>query len=243
MEKQTTENQSADRLILMIRVASLAPLVALVLVWAVVPGVRESLNEGLDHLWKADVQGVKSWATELGPWALVITGVLMIVQGIAAPIPAVMITAANSFLIGPFWGGLYSIFTANLAAAICYGLGRGYGTVLTDRLIPKDAVTKYESFFRNHGGLTVLIARLMPFVPFDPISYVAGMVRMPFWSFFLATLLGQIPAGMAYSYLVQQLDQPKMFIVFLTCVIVSLFLIGLLAKRALARTTAKSGTS
>jgi uncharacterized membrane protein YdjX (TVP38/TMEM64 family) len=214
-----------------IRAASMIPLLAIAVAWLLVPAVRSTLAEGVILASRADLPGMRQWAAVLGWLAPLVTGVLMIVQAIAAPIPAVLVTAANSFLFGPFWGGLYSIFTANVAAAICYGLGRGYGTLLVDYLVSRQAVLRYESFFRQHGWLTVLIARLIPFVPFDPVSYVAGIVRMPFWMFFWATLAGQFPAGMAYSYLVQQVDQPKMLAIYGTSMLAALMLTGWLLHR------------
>lgn len=220
-----------DRVVTWIRIVSLFPLIVLVAAWVLLPGVRDTFGEGLDLIWKGDFDGVRIWARELGWWAPLMTGSLMIAQAIAAPVPAIMVTAANSFLFGPFWGGLYSILTANIAAAICYGVARGYGTMAVDALISRPAVEKYETFFRKHGMLTVLVARLVPVVPFDPISYVAGLVRMPFWPFFWATMLGQIPAGMAYSYLVQEMDRPSMFAVYAVCVVAALFLLGWLVRR------------
>lgn len=41
----------------------------------------------------------------------------------------------------------------------------------------------------------------MPFVPFDPISYAAGLTSMSAWSFTWATGLGQLPATIIYSYI------------------------------------------
>ncbi len=216
---------------LWIRVLSVAPIVLMALAWLLSQSVRDTFETGLTLVWHRDLEGIRLWAADLGWWAPAITGMLMIIQGIAAPIPAVMITATNSFLFGPFWGGIYSIVTANLAAAICYGIGRGYGTLIIDSLVAQETVDKYETFFQRHGMMTVLIARLIPLVPFDPISYIAGMVRMPFWQFFWATMLGQIPAGMAYSYLVQQVDQPKLFAVYAGCFIVALTLLGLVMRR------------
>lgn len=227
-------------MILWIRIASIAPVVAMVVAWLVSQTVRDTFGQGFSLLIEGDLPGVRQWASELGWWAPVVTGVLMVGQGIAAPVPAIMVTAANSFLFGPFWGGLYSILTANVAAAICYGIGRGYGTLIVDSLVSRSSVEKYESFFQRHGMLTVLIARLVPVVPFDPISYIAGLVRMPFWKFFWATMLGQFPAGMAYSYLVQQVDQPGMFTLYAVCTVVALILLGLLVKRI---TVGKSGPS
>ena len=227
------QDPGKPRTVLWIRLASTLPLVAMALIWVFSSEVRDTLGTGLGLIWQGDLDGIRAWSDELGWRAPLITGVLMIVQGIAAPIPAILVTAANSFLFGPFWGGLYSILTANIAASICYGLGRGYGTVIIDSLISRQSVDRYESFFQKHGWLTVLIARLIPLVPFDPISYIAGMVRMPFWSFFLATMIGQFPAGMAYSYLVQQVDQPRMFVVLAICVLSALLLTGILMKRIL----------
>ncbi len=214
-----------------IRVLSTIPLILMALAWVLSPQVRDTFNLGLQLLWQGDLPAIRQWAADLGWIAPLVTGVLMIVQAIAAPLPAVLVTAANSLLFGPVWGGLYSILTANIAAALCYGLGRGYGTLLVDAWVGSDTVCRYEVFFQRNGWLTVLIARLIPLVPFDPISYVAGMVRMPFWSFFWATMLGQFPAGMAYSFLVQTADQPKMFAVYALCLVSALFLLGWLLRR------------
>jgi uncharacterized membrane protein YdjX (TVP38/TMEM64 family) len=41
----------------------------------------------------------------------------------------------------------------------------------------------------------------MPFVPFDAVSYGAGLVGVPFSRFLLATAIGIIPSTLAYSYL------------------------------------------
>ena len=37
-------------------------------------------------------------------------------------------------------------------------------------------------------------------VSFDLVSYAAGLTSMPFWSFFIATGIGQLPATLVYSY-------------------------------------------
>ncbi|MGL4688298.1 MAG: TVP38/TMEM64 family protein, partial [Fusobacteriaceae bacterium] len=47
---------------------------------------------------------------------------------------------------------------------------------------------------------TILVCRLMPFVSFDVVSYAAGLTSLGFWSFFIATGLGQLPATIIYSY-------------------------------------------
>lgn len=218
-----------------IRIASVLPLAVLGFAWAISPTIRDLLGQGITLLQQGDIDGLRAWGQQMGWWAPLFTGSLMLVQALAAPIPAILVTATNSFLFGPFWGGIYSIVTANFAAAVCYGLGRGYGTLISDALIPQRTIQTYEDFFELHGGKTILIARLLPFVPFDPISYVAGIARIPFGRFFVATFIGQFPAGMAYSYLAQQVNEPKMFVVYGISALVALGLLGWWAQRTLIR--------
>ena len=45
-----------------------------------------------------------------------------------------------------------------------------------------------------------MVARLLPFISFDIVSYVAGLTSMSFWGFFIATGIGQLPATIVYSY-------------------------------------------
>ncbi|MDO5045024.1 MAG: VTT domain-containing protein, partial [Coriobacteriia bacterium] len=54
--------------------------------------------------------------------------------------------------------------------------------------------------FEKYGKHSILIARLLPFVSFDFVSYAAGLTSMSFSSFILATGLGQLPATIIYSY-------------------------------------------
>ena len=215
---------------------SLSPLLILVMLYGGVPSVRASLHEGFHLLMTGDLENLQVWASQLGIWAPLATLGLMIGQAVAAPIPAVLVTATNSLLFGPFWGGLYSIFSANLAAAVCYGLARGFGANMVSHLIPKQHYRGLTTYLHHNGLLTVVVARLIPFVPFDPISYVAGLVKMPFWPFFWATMLGQFPAGMAYSYLVHQTAEPSMGILYSITTLLAALALGLLLQRVVRPT-------
>ncbi len=202
------EATTLRRRLLALRVVSLAPLVVGLAAWWLVPAFRAAFAEAFAALRAGDIEGLRSVGAELGGWAALMTIVLMIVQALAAPLPAVVVTVANSLLFGPFLGGCLSIASATLAAVLCFALARAWGEPLVARLVPRAKLARANAFLERHGALAVLGARLIPFVPFDPISYVAGLTRMRWWTFVWATLVGQIPAGMAYSYLAQELDRP-----------------------------------
>ena len=63
------------------------------------------------------------------------------------------------------------------------------------------------------------VCRLLPFVSFDAVSYFAGLTSIGFWSFFLATGVGQLPATIVYSYVGGMLTGGvKYFVTALLCI-------------------------
>lgn len=59
----------------------------------------------------------------------------------------------------------------------------------------------WEETVGRAGFKALLLVRLSPVgPPFDAISYVAGLVGISFWSHFVATLVGILPAVIVYSF-------------------------------------------
>lgn len=156
-----------------------------------------------DSMFKALTSGnideVKGYIKSYGMLAPVISFLLMILQSLAAPIPAFLITFSNAAIFGWAWGALLSWTSSMAGAVICFYLARSFGRILVEKMNGHQSVQQIESFFERHGKYTILIARLLPFISFDIVSYVAGTTSMSFWSFFWATGLGQLPATIIYS--------------------------------------------
>ena len=164
------------------------------------PQTRTWLFQAVGVLSSVDPEAVKEYIRSFGPLAVAVSFSLMIIQSIAAPLPAFLITFANAAVFGWVPGALISWSSAMAGAAICFGIARLYGRGVVARLTGKSALSSVDRFFEKFGGRAILIARLLPFMPFDPVSYAAGLTPMRFWPFFLATGLGQLPATLIYSY-------------------------------------------
>jgi uncharacterized membrane protein YdjX (TVP38/TMEM64 family) len=136
-----------------------------------------------------------------GPWtAVAISAGLMIAQAVLAPLPGNVITITNSLVFGPIWGSVLSWFTTVVGASLCFHLARALGKPFAERIVG-NSVQKAERFFRTYGLHAMFFVRMMPLVPFDAVSYGAGLVGVPFSRFLLATSLGIIPSILVYSYL------------------------------------------
>jgi uncharacterized membrane protein YdjX (TVP38/TMEM64 family) len=229
-----TSERSTRRRVVALRLASLAPLALLLALWLANREFRDTLRTGVELLAARDKAGLRAWGESLGWSAPLYTTALMIVQAIAAPLPAFLVTATNSLLFGWLLGAALSIASATLAALLCFALARAFGEPLVSRLMSQRARERADLFLRRHGASAILAARLVPLVPFDPISYLAGLSRVRPWTFTWATFVGQVPAGVGYSYLAQHIDAPRRFAVLAALVLAGLAILGWSVVRGVA---------
>ena len=158
------------------------------------------VKEMIFMLSMINVEAIKGYILSFGIWAPVISFILMILQSVVAPLPAFIITFANAGLFGWVNGALLSWSSAMVGAVLCFSIAKLLGRDIVEKLTSKFALKSIDDFFEKHGKYAILIARLLPFISFDIVSYAAGLTSMSFWSFFIATGIGQLPATIIYSY-------------------------------------------
>jgi uncharacterized membrane protein YdjX (TVP38/TMEM64 family) len=146
------------------------------------------------------VESLRDTLLSYGPWAVAISAALMITQAIIAPLPANVITITNALVFGPLWGGLLSWGSTLLASSLCFFLSKLLGKPFAMKIVG-NSLHGAERFFEQYGLQAVFVVRIMPFMPFDAISYGAGLVGVPFWKFLTATGIGIIPGIIIYSYI------------------------------------------
>ena len=169
------------------------------LLFFAVPPFRDWLLS-IFELFK-DPQAMREYIAAYGPLAPVVSALLMILQSVAAPLPAFLITFANGLLFGVWWGAALSWSSAMLGAALCFFIARYFGRPAVVKLTSESALAASDRFFERYGKHAVLIARLVPIISFDIISYGSGLTGMRFLGFWIATGIGQLPATILYSYL------------------------------------------
>lgn len=165
-----------------------------------VPAVHNGFNRIAAMFATGDFTVVKEFVASYGVYAAAVSFMLMILQSIAAPLPAFLITFANANLFGWWQGAILSWTSAMAGAAICFYIARILGRDVVEKLNSKAGLKQIDEFFERHGRMSILIARLLPFISFDIVSYAAGLTSMSFGSFFLATGIGQLPATIVYSF-------------------------------------------
>src|SRR5829696_4867643 len=193
---------------------------------------RSETNRALGILGRGDIAGLRDYIVSFGLWAPVASCSLMVLQALVAPVPSFLITFANGLAFGVFWGWMLSLFGHVLAAVVCFGVSRALGRGPVEVLVGRTGLESADRWFERWGTYAVFAGRLFPGVAFDAISYAAGLTRMRFGGFTLATTLGIFPQTFLYSYLGQRAPEyVGLFLVTTGIVIVGVAVFALMRRR------------
>ena len=182
------------------KIAIIFLLLISVLSYFLLPSVKTILDNIFNMFKSGDFTVVGDFVKSYGTYAVAVSFILMILQSIAAPLPAFLITFANANLFGWWQGAILSWSSAMAGAAVCFFIARVLGRDVAIKLTSRKGLQQIDKFFSKYGKQGILIARLLPFMSFDIVSYAAGLTGMSFWAFFVATGIGQLPATIVYSY-------------------------------------------
>ncbi len=127
--------------------------------------------------------------------------IVMALQGLIVPLPSEIVLLATGMIWGWFWGGILGIAGSMAAGMLCMYISRKGGRPLAEKFIGESALEMADDFIEKHGMVAILIARAVPFMAFDPISYVSGLVDMDTKTYAIGTFLGSIPRAFIYSFL------------------------------------------
>ena len=196
-----------------------------------IPTVRETFMGLISLFQSLDIEAIKAYILSFGLLAPFVSFALMVFQSILAPLPAFLITFANAALFGWVYGALLSWSSAMVGALLCFYIAKFLGREVVEKLTSKIALKSVDAFFEKHGVYAILIARLLPFISFDIVSYAAGLTRMSLRSFLIATGLGQLPATLIYSYAGEMLTGGAKTFVYGLLILFSVSVLVYLIKR------------
>lgn len=131
--------------------------------------------------------------------ALIFIFTYALLTAISAP-GAIFITLAGGFLFGLFWGTLYVIVGATIGATIIFWAAK---TTLHAFLYKKveNRLQKFIAGFQKNAVNYLLFLRLVPLFPFWLVNIVPAFFNIKISTFFLTTLVGILPATIAYAWL------------------------------------------
>jgi uncharacterized membrane protein YdjX (TVP38/TMEM64 family) len=125
----------------------------------------------------------------------------MLIQSIAMPIPSEVVLLSSG-MIWSFYGGFVLGFIGSvLSGTMAYFIARKGGTPIVEKFIGRENIETLDIYIKKYGGLAIFIARAFPFMAYDPISYISGMIKVEKKVYFIATTVGSIIRAAFYAFL------------------------------------------
>lgn len=127
--------------------------------------------------------------------------ILILVYGIGGVfgLPGSALTLAIGALYGVFPGFFYNMIASNLAAGAGFFGARYLGRDFVSRLL-KGKWKEFDEKTASRGFRLIFYLRLVPLFPFNGINFGAGLSKIRFADYAIASLLGMIPGTFVYTY-------------------------------------------
>ena len=163
-------------------------------------------------------------------FALII--IMQMIQVIVCILPGQPIQFASSYMFGVLPALLLSLIGAVIGSTITFWLAKLLGKDFVSIIFDKDKVDEYHRKLNSGKGLALAgLIYLIPGVPKDLVSYVAGISDMKFKPFILVSNIARIP-GMLGSLLLGTFAERGDYVAIgILCVVVTLFLVVFYIKR------------
>ena len=214
-------------------------LVALGGVLLAVPGVRQILAGLLDAVSQGDGAAIRDAVRGYGALAPA-ASIALILLHMVIPLPAEPMALANGLAFG-FWVGLAVSWSGFMLSALAmYAAGRLWGRPLLDRAVSKRRRERLDGWLEQEGAFPSLAVRLIPLVPFNTVCLVAGVVRIPLWTYAWTTGVGILPLGASLSLLGSRLGESSLRLGVTFWVPNAIFLVAILATWWVARRRTRS---
>lgn len=209
-------------------------------IWIVCIGTFFWLNA---TIWKWDAATLKEEIARTGAIAPLIYVLAYTVRPLVL-FPASLLSIAGGLVFGPLWGTVWTVVGASSGALVAFVSARWLFR-FWNRASPRHSGWEtIQKEIANKGFVWILIVRLVPLVPFDVVSYGAGLSRVSIHAFFWATVLGILPGTFAYNQFGYALGMGDWTTIVLSALLLSVcIIVPLWMKRRVQRASKKKEPS
>ena len=132
---------------------------------------------------------------QFGLMAPIVYVIAHTVQVVVVALPGYAMAVVGGILFGPLLGTTYTMIGVTLGSTIAFLIARLYGRSVVERLLHEDALERFDAFTEKAGVPGLFLFVLIPVLPEDVISFVAGLSHFRLSVFVVVVFLGRLPAA------------------------------------------------
>lgn len=172
-----------------------------------------------------NIRSLRRYIVSFGPLAALVFVAIYSLKAIFVVLPSVVLTVLAGNIFGPIKGFLLTMIGIYFSSTLAFYLAKSLGKPFVDK-ITKGKLLKLDENIEVHGLKIILFMRLSTLFPYDPLSYAAGLTKIKYNDFIIASMIGICPEMLAYSYLGQSMRHPFSKKIFIPIIIIILLAFG-----------------
>ncbi len=139
-----------------------------------------------------DAERVEGWIAGFGMLAPLVYIALLASTVIFTPLPSVPVNIAGGLAFGVVMGTVYTLIGGMIGATVNFYVARRLGRGFVERRLGARSMAHVDGIAERMGARLVFLTRLIPLFNFDWVSYAAGLTRLSFRTYVVASLLGML---------------------------------------------------
>ncbi len=192
----------------------------------VVIGILCAIPAARSWLSREHICGLTGAMGALGPAVLLLAGLI----GPVFFVPRAPVCLVAGLLYGVTAGSLIGMAAGTAGSIMHYYLSMGLLARSAERLTPR-RWQRSLTVLKTHPFRALLLLRLFPLSNASVINMIAGLLRIPFRPYLLATVLGTLPITVIYALWGKTASQPSRTHIILSIVLLLLTLIAWFVPR------------
>lgn len=204
-----------------------------IIVLGIVVGFEILFYHSVVTNWLGDV------VTNAGVWSWMVLGVVQFLQVVLIPMPATFITLISMKM---YPDNLYLLFAITLAVIMLgvvtsYWIGRKWGKKAVIWCAgSEEEYEKWLSVLKSKKtNIVYFLTILFPVFPDDILCLIAGSIKMNFWWYFVANLVGRAIGLVTFMFVFKVISNSIWSIIVMTVLLVALVVVKIIVKRRLNR--------
>lgn len=161
----------------------------------------------LKNIKNIDVNYIVDFLRQRKDYAVLIYLLMFALKPILVFIPSNIIVISGGIIFGPFKGLLLAMAGFFISATISFYGARFLGKDFVQGLMGKKFID-LDKKLENSGFKLLLLIRLIPVVPYDPVCYACGFTNMSYFTYIVPSILGVLPESFCYNLMGKNVDNP-----------------------------------
>lgn len=142
-----------------------------------------------------DAEKLRAILQDFGILAPLVYTVAHVIQVVFMAIPGYAMAVVGGYLFGAVHGTAYTMIGVTVGSTIAFLIARRWGRPVVERMVTEDVLDRFDSVTESAGVPGLFLFVLVPVLPEDVISFVAGMAQFRLPVFVAVMFFGRLPAA------------------------------------------------